>query len=222
MEESRAEFRRNACRSSPPADGSKRSPRCRQAQRRSSAGHAPREARQQESGWPAFQRRAPSAAEFRLARWPASSFMRGRNSLGTAPIRSPKKSLICVDAIRMAMPLVNPMTTGRGMKRTAEPRPVSPMASRMMPAMSVTMARPLNAEAGHNARHDHDKCAGRSADLRARAAQSGNQKSGHNCRVKAGLRRDPGGNAEGHGQRQRDQPHRDPGEAGRAGTSALV
>ena len=40
------------------------------------------------------------------------------------------------------MPLVKPMTTGRGMKRTAEPSPVSPMASRMMPAISVTMARP--------------------------------------------------------------------------------
>ena len=43
----------------------------------------------------------------------------------------------------MAMPLVKPMTTMRGMKRTAAPRPVKPMTSRMIPAMRVTMARPL-------------------------------------------------------------------------------
>jgi hypothetical protein len=33
----------------------------------------------------------------------------------------PKKSLICVLAMTSAMPLVKPMTTGRGMKRTAVP-----------------------------------------------------------------------------------------------------
>ena len=43
----------------------------------------------------------------------------------------------------MAMPLVKPMTTMRGMKRTAAPRPVRPIATRIMPAISVTMARPL-------------------------------------------------------------------------------
>ena len=112
----------------------------------------------------------------------------------------------------MAMPLVNPMTTGRGMKRTAEPRPVSPMASRMMPAMSVTMARPRHAEARDDAGDDDDECAGGSADLGARAAQGGDEKAGDDGGVKSGLRRDPGGDAEGHGKRQSDQPHGDPGE----------
>ena len=58
-------------------------------------------------------------------------------------MRKPKKSLICVEAISTAMPLVNPITTGRGIKRTAEPSPVRPITSRMTPAISVTMARPL-------------------------------------------------------------------------------
>ena len=40
------------------------------------------------------------------------------------------------------MPLVNPMMTGRGMKRTDAPRPVNPITTSMMPAMSVTRARP--------------------------------------------------------------------------------
>ena len=39
----------------------------------------------------------------------------------------PKKSLICVLAMTSAMPLVNPMTTGRGMNLTAVPVPVRPM-----------------------------------------------------------------------------------------------
>ena len=41
------------------------------------------------------------------------------------------------------MPLVNPMMTGRGMKRTDAPSPVRPIPTRMMPAISVTSARPL-------------------------------------------------------------------------------
>ena len=65
------------------------------------------------------------------------------NSLGTAPVLSPKKSLICVEAIRMAMPLVKPTTTMRGMYRTAEPNPVTPIRTRKMPAMKVTSASPL-------------------------------------------------------------------------------
>jgi len=52
--------------------------------------------------------------------------MRGRNSLGTGGVFRPKKSLIWVDAIRSAMPLVKPIVTGRGMYLTAVPSPVSP------------------------------------------------------------------------------------------------
>ena len=40
------------------------------------------------------------------------------------------------------MPLVNPMTTGRGMYFTAVPSPVTPSRIRITPAMSVHMNRP--------------------------------------------------------------------------------
>jgi hypothetical protein len=83
-----------------------------------------------------------NADQFGLAKCAKSSLMRGRNSLGTGPVLSPKKSLICVEAIRMAMPLVKPMTTMRGMKRTAAPNPVRPMITSRMPAITVTMAKP--------------------------------------------------------------------------------
>jgi hypothetical protein len=43
----------------------------------------------------------------------------------------------------MAMPLVKPTTTMRGIKRTAAPKPVSPISNSTMPAISVTIAKPL-------------------------------------------------------------------------------
>ncbi len=39
--------------------------------------------------------------------------MRGNNSLGTGGVVRPRKSLIWVEAMRIAMPLVKPMVTGR-------------------------------------------------------------------------------------------------------------
>ena len=69
--------------------------------------------------------------------------MRGQKSPGTSPTRSPKKSRSCVLAISTAMPLVKPTTTGRGMKRTAAPMPVSAHARRAStPAIIVHMNRP--------------------------------------------------------------------------------
>ena len=68
--------------------------------------------------------------------------MRGMKALGTSPVFSPRKSLICVEAISSAMPLVKPMVTGRGMNLTAAPRPVSPMTMSIAPAIIVTSARP--------------------------------------------------------------------------------
>ena len=44
----------------------------------------------------------------------ASACRRGTNAAGTLSMRRPRKSLICVLAIRTAIPFVNPMTTGRG------------------------------------------------------------------------------------------------------------
>ena len=40
------------------------------------------------------------------------------------------------------MPLVKPMTMGRGIKRTAAPRPVNPRKSKITPAIMVTMNKP--------------------------------------------------------------------------------
>jgi hypothetical protein len=72
-----------------------------------------------------------------------SSAILGTSSPGTGPCSViPKKSLICVLAMTSAMPLVNPMTTGLGMKRTAVPDPVSPMITRTTPAIIVHMNKP--------------------------------------------------------------------------------
>ncbi len=57
-------------------------------------------------------------------------------------MRSPRKSRICVLAIRTAMPLVKPMTTGRGMNLTAAPMPVTPSMTSITPAIIVHMNRP--------------------------------------------------------------------------------
>jgi hypothetical protein len=54
----------------------------------------------------------------------------GTISLGRAGVVRPKKSLIWVDAMSSAMPLVKPMVTGLGMKRTAAPRPVATMTTK--------------------------------------------------------------------------------------------
>ena len=68
--------------------------------------------------------------------------MRAKNSLGFPASFSPRKSLICVEAMSSAMPFVKPRTTGRGMNFTAWPRPVSARNSRMTPAIIVTISRP--------------------------------------------------------------------------------
>ena len=72
----------------------------------------------------------------------ASAAIRGTNSLGTGLTVRPKKSLICVEAISTAMPLVNPIVTDRGMNRTAVPRPVMPMTISITPAIAVHISRP--------------------------------------------------------------------------------
>ena len=68
--------------------------------------------------------------------------MRSQNSPGTFCKVKPKKSLICVLAISTAMPLVNPITTGRGMNFTAVPIPVAPKITSKMPAITVHMNKP--------------------------------------------------------------------------------
>ena len=100
----------------------------------------------------------------------SSSLMRGRNSLGTGGVVRPRKSLICVEAMSSAMPLVNPMVTGRGMNLTAVPRPVKPMMRSRTPAMTADQGQAGDAELGDDAGDDDDEGAGRAADLGARSA----------------------------------------------------
>ena len=92
--------------------------------------------------------------------------MRGRKSPGTASTRRPKKSRICVLAIRTAMPLVNPTTTGRGMNRTAEPMPVSAQSDEHDAGHQRAHEQAVDAVLGDDAGDDHDEGAGRPADLR--------------------------------------------------------
>ncbi len=69
--------------------------------------------------------------------------MRAQKTPGTLSSFNPRKSLICVLAIRMAIPFVKPTTTGRGMYFTAVPNPVTPITISRIPAMTVHMNRPL-------------------------------------------------------------------------------
>ena len=72
----------------------------------------------------------------------ARTWTRPRKSPGTCCTAMPKKSLTWVLAMRSAMPFVKPMTTGRGMNRTAVPSPVAPAATSSTPAIIVHMKRP--------------------------------------------------------------------------------
>ena len=63
------------------------------------------------------------------------------NSDGTFSTCKPKKSLIWVEKISTAMPLVNPMVTGYGMNLIIEPSLTAPMTNRNTPAMIVQIAR---------------------------------------------------------------------------------
>ena len=72
----------------------------------------------------------------------ASIRARPRKSPGSSGVSRPNRSRIWVLAMRMAMPLVKPMTTGRGMYFTAVPSPVTPSKTRITPAMRVHMNNP--------------------------------------------------------------------------------
>ena len=68
---------------------------------------------------------------------------RPRKSPGTLSICNPRKSFTWVLAMRRAIPLVKPTTTGRGMNLTADPSPVAPRATSITPAIRVQTNRPL-------------------------------------------------------------------------------
>ena len=136
------------------------------------------------------------------------------NSPGTGPASvMPKKSLSCVLAMTSAMPLVKPMTTGRGMYRTAVPVPVS--------------AHDDEQHAGHHRAHEQAVDAVASAMMPATtttnapvgppictygSAERGDEEAGDDRAVDAGLRRHAGRDGERHRQRQRDQADGDAGD----------
>ena len=58
---------------------------------------------------------SPVAIQSTVRMWLASAWRRAKNSLGFSGILRPRKSLICVDAINRAIPLVKPIMIGLGM-----------------------------------------------------------------------------------------------------------
>jgi len=77
----------------------------------------------------------------------------------------PEKVLTWVLAMRMAMPLVKPTITGRGMNLTAAPRPVAPSRNEQAAGHDGAHQQTIEAIARQDAGDDHDKCAGRTTDL---------------------------------------------------------
>ncbi len=116
---------------------------------------------------------------------------RPRNSPGSGGVCRPNKSRICVLAIRIAMPLVKPITTGRGMYFTAVPEPGDAEQDQHHAGHQGAHEQPVEAVGGDDAGHDHDECPGGSADLHARAAEGGDREAGDHAAIQAGLRRQP-------------------------------
>ena len=114
------------------------------------------------------------------------------------------------------MPLVNPMTTGRGMYFTAVPRPVMPRRIKITPAMSVHMNRPSRPCAATMPETTTTNAPVGPADLHSRAAEGRHREPGHDGAVDAVLRRQSGGDRERHRERESDQPDRHPAIRSRA------
>ena len=72
--------------------------------------------------------------------------------------------------------------------------------------------QPVDAVRGDGRRDQHDEGAGRPADLEAAAAQRRDQEAADDRGIEPALRRHAGGDGDRHGQRQRDDRHRQPGE----------
>ena len=65
---------------------------------------------------------------------------RVKNSSGMAMSR-PRKSFSCDSRMRIAIPLVKPITIDTGMKRMSPPRRVTPIASSRTPEATVQISR---------------------------------------------------------------------------------
>ena len=65
----------------------------------------------------------------------------GKKSSGIFSISSPRKSFTCVDIIKIAIPFVNPTTSGRGIYLMAFPIFANPIIIRNIPAIMVAIAK---------------------------------------------------------------------------------
>jgi hypothetical protein len=70
----------------------------------------------------------------------------------------------------------------------------------------------VDAVRGDDAGDDDHEGSGGAADLGGRSAERGDQKAGHYGAIDSGLRREAGGDGEGHGERQSDQAYGDSGD----------
>ena len=151
--------------------------------------------------------------------------MRPRNSPGHVGVCRPNRSRICVLAISTPMPLVKPITTGRGMYLTAVPRPVTPSRIRITPAISVHMNRPSMPCAATMPETTTTKAPVGPPIWTRDPPSAEMMKPATIGAVDAVLRRHARGDRERHRERQRHQPDGDAGDevAGeRAGRVALA
>ena len=83
----------------------------------------------------------PSAHGLIVCRCPHSAPRMPKKSPGILGMCRPRKSFTCDSAISTAMPLVKPMITEMGMKRTSVPSLNSPIKNRSTPDSAVAMMR---------------------------------------------------------------------------------
>ena len=83
----------------------------------------------------------PSAQGLSVCRLAHSAPTMPKKSPGILSMDRPRKSLTCDSPISTAMPLVKPMITAIGMKRTSVPSRSRPMANSSTPEKAVAMIR---------------------------------------------------------------------------------
>ena len=120
------------------------------------------------------------------------------------------------------MPFVNPTTTGRGMNFTAVPEPGDAEDDEENARHHRAHEQAVDAVLRDDPRDHDDESAGGPADLAARAAERRDQESGDDRAVDPRLRRQAGGDREGHGERERDEADGDAREQIRHEGRAVV
>ena len=117
------------------------------------------------------QTRAAVAANSECRSVRASASMRSQNTLGTLSTCRPKKSLTWVLAMRMAIPLVKPMTIGPGNELHRRTHASRAHDHEQYSGHHRAHEQAVNAVNRDDPGDDNNECAGRSADLRLRAAE---------------------------------------------------